>query len=76
MVLCYEGSQSVFVFIAKKRALPEGEFSLRTTVTLALTASLKFCQNLCSLKWLKPKRSLVSNIVPIGSCIENFYEVQ
>ena len=37
---------------------------------IALTVSLKLCRNLCSFKWLNPKRSLVSNFIPIGSCIE------
>ena len=37
---------------------------------IALTVSLKLCQNLCSFKWLNPKCSLVSNFISIGSCIE------
>ena len=67
----------VFLFSSLKKGHCKRVNSLsEPQLHIALTASLKFCQNLCSLKWLKPKRSLVSNIVPIGSCIENFYEVQ
>ena len=36
----------------------------------AFTVSLKLCRNLSSFKWLKPKRSFVSNFIPSGSCIE------
>ena len=37
---------------------------------IALIVFLKLCRNLCSFKWLKAKRSLVSKFMPIGSCIE------
>lgn len=59
-----------------------GGFYLRTTVTTTFTVFLNFCRNLCSIKRLKPKHSLVSNFILIGSCIErtrktfNFYEAQ
>ena len=31
--------------------------------------SFKLCLNLCSRKWLKPKRSLVVNLIPITICL-------
>ena len=36
----------------------------------ALTVFLKLCQNLCLFMWLKPKRSLVNNLLHIVSCKE------
>ena len=38
---------------------------------MGLTQSLKLWRNLCSLRWLNCSRSLVSNLTPTGSCIEN-----
>ena len=64
--------KSFFYLIIEKRTTKEkmlGGLLVRTS-NIALTVSLKLCQNLCSFKWLKPKCSLVSNVIPIGSCIE------
>ena len=47
-----------------------GGFNLRTTVKALHSVSLKLCWNVWSFKWLKPKWSLVSNFIPIRSCIE------
>lgn len=37
---------------------------------IQLTVFLKSSQNLRLFKWLKPKRRLTTNFIPIGSCIE------
>ena len=38
---------------------------------MGLPHSLKLWRNLCELSWLNCSRSLVSNLTPTGSCIEN-----
>ena len=44
-------------------------FNFQTQEHRGFMQSWKLCRNLCSLKWLKPKRKRVKNFNPIGSNI-------
>ena len=60
MVLCHQGFQRVFSFTIENGKHKEKcwVYSISGPQShTALTMTLKSCQNLCSFKWLNPKRS-------------------